>query len=227
MKKAKVRPKQTIVRESTRPKPVEYDFSALERIPVTYGELVNLFAKLGNVDPSGLRKYTLQKIEQCTGTPVICYVTKTQNLRRGVSASIDDFDLLGFNDLLANVRPDARALDVVIISNGGSAEATERIVDLLRGRFSLIRFLVPHNAYSAATLMCFSGNEIIMGASGTLGPIDPQIDGIPARAILRGFAEVEKRLKEEGPETLTAYMPLISQYSLHLFEICKSAQELS
>jgi len=66
-----------------------------------------------------------------------------------------------------------------------------------------------------------------MDSLGTLGPIDPQINGVPARAILRAFETIEKRLKEEGPRALTAYMPLISKYDLHILEICKSAQELS
>jgi hypothetical protein len=61
----------------------------------------------------------------------------------------------------------------------------------------------------------------------TLGPIDPQINGVPARAIVRAFEAIEKRLIEEGPRALTAYMPLISKYDLHILEICKIAQELS
>jgi hypothetical protein len=66
-----------------------------------------------------------------------------------------------------------------------------------------------------------------MDTVGTLGPIEPQINGIPARAILRAFETIQKRLHDEGPKGLTAYMPLLSKYDLHILEICKSAQELS
>ena len=152
-------------------------------------------------------------------------MTKTHHVAAGVPAYIDDSDLTGFGDLIHAV--DGKALDVFVVSNGGSAEASERIVRLLRGRFESIRFLVPSNAYSATTLICFSGDEIVMGSLGTLGPIDPQINGVPARAILRAFENLESRLKVEGPRALTAYMPLISKYDLHMLEICKSAQELS
>ena len=155
----------------------------------------------------------------------MCYVTKTRHLPQGVPAYIDDSDLTGIGDLIHSVG--GESLDVFITSNGGSAEASERIVRLLRGRFKSIRFLVPSNAYSAATLICFSGDEVVMGPLGTLGPIDPQINGVPARAILRAFENLEARLKNEGPRALTAYMPLISKYDLHILEICKSAQELS
>lgn len=124
-------------------------------------------------------------------------MTKTRHVAAGVPAYIDDSDLTGFSDLIHSIAGDA--LDVFIVSNGGSAEAAERIVRLLRGRFKSIRFLVPSNAYSAATLICFSGDEVVMGAVGTLGPIDPQINGVPARAILRAFENLEARLKTEGP----------------------------
>ncbi|MCH8878017.1 MAG: hypothetical protein IIA89_14560 [Chloroflexi bacterium] len=138
---------------------------------------------------------------------------------------IDDGDLTGFSELITSVS--GKEVDVFIASNGGSPETTERIVRLLRQRFSKVRFIIPGNAYSAATLLSFSGDEIIMGEHGTLGPIDPQINGVPARAILRAFERIEERLKEEGPRALTAYVPLLAKYDLHTLEICRSAQELS
>lgn len=201
------------------------DFSKLDRIPVTYQALNDHFGKLGSANPFDLRKETFQRIENVTGRPLICYVTKTHNLPQGIPAYIDDSDLTGFGDLTQSVQ--GEAIDIFIVSNGGSAEAVERIVRLLRQRFKTLRFIVPANAYSAATLICFSGNEIIMDSLASLGPIDPQINGVPARAILRAFETVEKRLKDEGPRALTAYMPLISKYDLHILEICKSAQDLS
>ncbi|RLG44445.1 MAG: hypothetical protein DRN81_04580 [Thermoproteota archaeon] len=146
-------------------------------------------------------------------------------LRESLLILMDDSDLIGFGDLVQSVQ--GEAVDVFIVSNGGSVEASERIVRLLRERFKEVRFIIPANAYSAATLICFSGDEIIMDSLATLGPIDPQINGVPARAILRAFETIEKRLKEEGPRALTAYMPLLSKYDLHTLEICKSAQELS
>ncbi len=172
-----------------------------------------------------LRKEAMVRIERITGRPLICYTMKTRSLSKGIDAYIDDGDLIGFSDLIQAIT--GSKIDVFIISNGGSAEATERIVRLLRNRFESIRYIIPANAYSAATLLSFSGDEIIMGPMATLGPIDPQVNGIPARAILRGFERVEERLKEKGPQALTAYMPLLSKYDLPTLEICRSLQELS
>lgn len=125
--------------------------------------------------------------------------------RSGTPVQIDDSDLTGFDDLVYTTPGDN--VDVFLISNGGSAEATERIVKLLRERYKRIRFILPANAYSAATLMCLAGNEIVMDGAATLGPIDPQYRGIPARAILRAFEEVKDQLKREGPAALTATCP--------------------
>lgn len=205
--------------------PPPSDPSKLKLLPSTYQAITDYFGKLGQANPFSLRLETFKRIEKITGRPLVCYVTKTRHLPQGVPAYIDDSDLTGIGDLIHSVG--GESLDVFITSNGGSAEASERIVRLLRGRFKSIRFLVSSNAYSAATLICFSGDEVVMGPLGTLGPIDPQINGVPARAILRAFENLEARLKNEGPRALTAYMPLISKYDLHILEICKSAQELS
>lgn len=197
----------------------------LTSIPVTFQEISDYFRTLGEANPFALRKETLLRIERITGSPLLCHVTKTHNIPQGLPTYIDNSDLIGFDDLTHSIEGDA--VDIFLVSNGGSPEATERIVSLLRERFRNIRFIIPANAYSAATLMCFSGDEIIMSSIATLGPIDPQINGVPARAILRAFETIEERLKNEGPQALAAYMPLISKYDLHILEICKSAQELS
>lgn len=202
-----------------------YDPPTLGKLPVTYQELNNYLLPLGPVNLYTLRAETFKRIEFITGRPLVCYVAKTNNLGPEIPAHISDDDLTGFSDV-ASAAP-GYEVDVFLASNGGSAETTERIVHLLREKFSSLRFIIASNAYSAATMMAFSGDQIIMDSLGTLGPIDPQINGIPARAILRAFEEVEKRLKEEGPAALTAYMPLLDKYDLHTLEICKSAQKLS
>ena len=195
------------------------------QLPTSYGALQSFLQEAKISNPFALRLETFRRIEKRMGRPLLCYACRTRNVTPGTPAFIDDGDLIGFSDLIDSVNGDEA--DVFIISNGGSAEATERIVQRLRGRFRDIRFIVPSNAYSAATLMCFSGNKILMLPEGTLGPIDPQLNGIPARAILRSFETLEERLAKEGAKALTAYVPLLQKYDLHLLEQCRSAQQLS
>jgi len=193
--------------------------------PDSYQALADYFTNAKGVNPFALRSETMRRIEEVTERPLICYVTKTHNLIPGIPAHIDDSDLVGVSDLIRSSP--AEKIDVLIISNGGSAEAAERIVRLLRAQYKEVRFIVPGNAFSAATLICFSGDAVVMTLESTLGPIDPQINGVPARAILRAFETLEERLKNEGPRALPAYVPLLSRYDLHILEICKSAQKLS
>ena len=199
--------------------------SSLETIPVAFQNLSDYFAGFDEINPFGLREETFRRIEKLTDRPLLCYVTKTRDVFPNAPAYIDDGDLVGFGDLVSST--DGESVDVFLVSNGGSAEATERIVYLLRERFQHIRFILPANAYSAATLMSFASDEIIMDSVATLGPIDPQIQGVPAQAITRAFLDLEQRLKEEGPEALAAYVPLLQKYDLHILEICKNAVALS
>lgn len=74
-------------------------------------------------------------------------------------------------------------------------------------------------------MICLSGDEILMDESASLGPIDPQINGIPARSIINGFTAVQQTLQKQGPSALPAYLPLIQKYDLHILEICKDAEE--
>jgi len=76
-------------------------------------------------------------------------------------------------------------------------------------------------------MLALSGNQIIMHPSATLGPIDPQVNGIPARSIRRGFDKIRELLREEGPEALPAYLPLIEKHSIEILEICDDSLKLS
>jgi len=200
------------------------DLSKLEELPVTYQAVLDFF-RVNKVDPVALRKETFLRIEKITGRPLICYVTKTHNPPKGSQNYINDFDLTGFNDLVSTVTGDS--VDIFIMSNGGEVEATERIVNLIHERFNNIRFIVPSNAFSAATLLCFSGDEIIMDTQAALGPIDPQMNGIPVQAILQAFNKVKKEVEERGVKSLVVYWPLIAKYDLHLLEIGENFDALS
>jgi len=177
------------------------------------------------LDAQGLfqeRQRLIKEIEAVTHRPLIVYAAKL-SAPREAPIQIDLEDVIGFSDLIADIQEDV--LDVMIESPGGIVEAAERIVHLLRRKFKHVRFIVPGSAYSAATMLCLSGDEILMDDRSSLGPIEPQINGIPARSIINGFKAVREVLQKEGPSALPAYLPLIQKYDLHIFEICKDAEE--
>jgi hypothetical protein len=184
-------------------------------------------APLTGADLFSLRKLCYEDIEEHRSRPLLVYATKfLEGVPQGAPNFIDLSDIDGFTDLVNSVKGDG-SVDVLLHSPGGRPDATERLVNLLRGKFDEVNFLIPHSAYSAATMLALSGNKIILHRSATLGPIDPQINGIPARSIKRGFEKAKERIVKEGPETLPAYIPLIEKYSLDLLELCEDSEKLS
>jgi len=175
---------------------------------------------------------SIKKIEDITQRPLLVYAANTRRGGFNVSNTIDDSDITGFSDLIEGI--DSNEIDIFLHSPGGSAEATERIVNLLRENFSHIRFLIPNSAYSAATMLALCGDEILMDERSTLGPIDPQIiittpQGItsaPVQDILDGFERIRQILKDE-PEALGAYLPMLQKYDLYIFETCENAKKLA
>jgi hypothetical protein len=181
-------------------------------------------------DLYALRQQCYLDIEQLRGRPLIVYASNfttplAQFVGNGNSILLDDVD--GFTEIILNIPADKREIDVIIHSPGGSPDATERIVSVLRNRFDKVHFLIPHSAYSAATMLALSGDTITLHPSATLGPIDPQLNGIPARSIIRGFENVKEAIKLEGPEALPAYIPLIEKYTLAQLEQCNDSAALS
>ena len=173
------------------------------------------------------REACYRDIEVYRGRPLLVYATKfLEGVPLGAPNFIDISDVDGFTDLINSVKGNG-SVDVLLHSPGGKPDATERLVGLLRERFNEVNFLIPHSAYSAATMLALSGNSVVLHPSAILGPIDPQINGIPARSIKRGFEKAKERIAKEGPETLPAYIPLIEKYSLELLELCDDSEKLS
>jgi len=182
--------------------------------------------QLSGSDLYEIRKTVYSDIEKIRGRPLIVYATKFLETPPGTPNLIDISDVDGFTDMV-NSYKSKNAIDILLHSPGGRPDATERIVTILRNNFKEVHFLIPHSAYSAATMLALSGNSIVLHPSATLGPIDPQINGTPARSIKRGFEKVRDLITKEGPESLPAYIPLIEKYTLDLLELCEDSEKLS
>lgn len=113
-----------------------------------------------------------KQIETLRKRPLIAFVT-SQRPNLGGSMASDVIDV--FIDQIQSLPPEAKSVDLLVESTGGDPLVAMRIISLLRSRVSDIAVLVPHSAYSAATLLALGADEIVMGKYGCLGPIDPQI----------------------------------------------------
>ena len=76
----------------------------------------------------------------------------------------------------------------MVASYGGDPMVAWRIMSLIRARGMDVSVLIPHSAYSAATLLALGANEIVMHPNGHLGPVDMQITTADGEGHLRQFS---------------------------------------
>ena len=177
------------------------------------------------------RKY-LKAVAAQTGRNVILYSTRWVQPQHDVAqTSITPEDVHGFMEVVHGLNGDA--LDLILHSPGGSAEATEAVVLFLRSKFEDIRVFVPHAAMSSATMLCCAADRIVMGAHSFLGPVDPQVlwrtgggqTFIPAHAVLEQFERAKRECRD--PSLLPVWAPILQLYGPALIAQCERALELS
>jgi len=66
-------------------------------------------------------------------------------------------------------------LYIILTTTGGSLSPVKRMVNIFRNFYSEVNYIVPDFSYSAGTVMCCSGDSILMSYYSVLGPIDPQV----------------------------------------------------
>jgi hypothetical protein len=114
-----------------------------------------------------LRQEMIRKI-QGSRRRLICYVA-------GADAEVAPEDTVGFAELLHSVPPGTE-LDLLLHTNGGDIDTSEKLMAMVRSRAGTasVRVIVPDAAKSAGTLMAIGADKIVMSDSSELGPIDPQ-----------------------------------------------------
>lgn len=183
-------------------------------------------------DYDGVRRAKYQLIKQITDRPLLIYASAFHHPikanQAGPLLSIDLSDKDGFYEIIRNIN--SQEIDIFLHSPGGSAEATESIVKMLRPRFKFIRFIVTGSAKSAATMFALSGNNILMDSSAELGPIDPQVRVrgrySPAGSILEMFDRATKELSK-NPSQLPVWIPILQEFAPALLVECDNYISLS
>ena len=70
--------------------------------------------------------------------------------------------VLGVIEDLAKSKNKRDTLYIILTTTGGSANAVDRYVDIIRHHYEVVNFIVPDYAYSAGTIFCMSGDNIYM-----------------------------------------------------------------
>ena len=125
-----------------------------------------------------------------TGRNVIAYysawLSKGQPQFAG-ETSISDEDKNGFM-MAVHGLDRTLGLDLFLHTPGGGVQAAHSIVTYLRQMFGPnIRAVVPQIALSAGTMIACCCRSILLAKHSSLGPIDPQLRGIPAAGVIEEF----------------------------------------
>jgi hypothetical protein len=116
-----------------------------------------------------------------------------------------------------------KGLDLILHTPGGSIASTESIVNYLHLMFGNdIRVIVPQIAMSAGTMIACSSREIILGKQSSLGPIDPQLRGIPAQGVIDEFKKALDEYKLDH-DSLQVWQYILSQYRPTFLGQCNQA----
>jgi hypothetical protein len=107
------------------------------------------------------------KIECLINEPLITY----WNSRSG---SICESDVLGLYGVLRDMRP-AKRMSLFIKSDGGSGQASLRMINLLRQHVEHLTVLVPLECASAGTMLALGANAIQMGPLAHLSAVDTSL----------------------------------------------------
>src|SRR5919198_4724796 len=114
------------------------------------------------------RVHIYEQIENHRRCPLIVYVTSK---REGADAPMSNDAIPYLIEQLDRIPKDSKAIDLLIASYGGEPMVAWRIMSLLHQRVDKVSVLIPQSAYSAATLVAFGANEIVMHPNGHIGPV--------------------------------------------------------
>ena len=173
-----------------------------------------------------VRRKHLKALSDLTGRNTIAYYSGFLTKPSVHGGDINDDDL---NAFMACVHGMDRSLglDLILHTPGGGIAATESLAHYLRDMFGRnIRAIVPQIAMSAGTMLALSCRSVVMGKQSSLGPIDPQIGGIPADVVVTEFKRAFDEIKLD-PMKAHVWAPILGRYSPSFLTQCEYAVDWS
>lgn len=194
---------------------------------MSWNDVLDEINEAGSTFDITRRKY-LKALSEKTGRNTVAYYSGWLQ-KPGLPPSsviIQDNDKNGFMASFKSLDSE-KGLDLILHTPGGDIAATESLIEYFRSKFgSDIRAIVPQLAMSGGTLIACSCKTILMGKHSSLGPIDPQINGVPAHGIIDEFEQAAAEIRVD-PTKVAVWQPIIAKYNPTLIGECKKAMEWS
>ena len=190
-----------------------------------WNQILNKVKSAGSPQDMIRREY-LAGLHSYTGRNVITYYSGWLQKPGSPGIEANDEDKNGFMTVIHELDR-SKGLDLILHTPGGNTAATESLVDYLRSMFGRdIRAVVPQLAMSAGTMIACAASSIVMGKQSSLGPIDPQLNGIPAHGVVEEF----KRALADAtanPASIPIWQPIVAKYGPAFIGECQKAIEWS
>lgn len=173
------------------------------------------------------RKYVAQLHDHTKRNVIVYYsawLSKGQPQFAG-ELGISDEDKNGFM-MAVHGLDRSRGLDLFLHTPGGGVQAAHSIVMYLRQMFGTdVRAVVPQIAMSAGTMIACCCKSILMAKHSNLGPIDPQLRGIPAAGVIEEFERAAKEMAD--PARARVWQPILAQYKPTFLSQCENGVKLA
>jgi len=133
------------------------------------------------------RQQAIKALEIAHGTRIITMIHRQEKRSLfGVSVS-QHIDLEDAQTIIAAIKetPATKPIDLILHTPGGLVLAAMQIARAVEAHPAKVTVYVPVYAMSGGTLVALAADEIVLGEFSVLGPIDPQIMGLPAASIVR------------------------------------------
>lgn len=168
------------------------------------------------------RKEYFDIIHRETGRNVISYYSGWLKQPEAPHILIDEQDKHAFMSIVHGLDKNI-GIDIIMHTPGGDLAVMESLNNYLHKIFNGdIRVIIPQIAMSAGTMIALSSKTILMGEQSSLGPVDPQYNGVACQAIIEEFEQAKKDVTE-NPNTIGLWQTIISKYPATFIHECQNA----
>lgn len=179
-----------------------------------------------SLDLDALRRDSISQLADYRQRNVICYYSGWLQGAIDQDIQICDNDMNGLMNAIRGMDR-SKGLDLVLHTPGGDVAATEAIVSYIKDCFGNdVCAVVPQLAMSAGTMIACSCKTILMGKQSSLGPTDPQCNGVPAGGVVEEFEQAVKEV-EANPASGQLWAQIISKYHPTFLGDCQKALDMS
>ena len=161
----------------------------------------------------------MRQIQNNLRSTTITLIYNTTNTRFKTQLASDVLPSL--NELLKSIaaRKGGRSGTLVLHSTGGFIDVIGSFIYIMRKKFDKFQVAVPEISHSAATLLCFGADSILMNDLSSLSPVDPQITlktqvgniGAGAEDI-KGYYALIKGMFKDDAARIQAFNALLARF---------------